>query len=1242
MRLAQLRGTLLCLLAALVLEGAGFAQTTGTIRGTVKDPSGALIPGAKITAILQATQAKREAATDNGGVYEFPAAPVGVYTVEVEAPGFSKFVQKDVEVTLGHVIMADVTLQLGTVTQEVTTVAAAPLIETASTQLGAVMNSRAVVDLPLNTRDTYQLLQLQPGVQSQTGAGLFYGSDSPGSVSVNGGRGRSNNFMVNGGDANDQFANLPAIQPSPDTIQEFRVLTNTFDAEFGRNSGSVVDVVTKSGTNEFHGDVYEFFRNTVLDARGFFDTVRPDFHQNQFGGTLGGPIKKDRLFFFGSYEGRRIVEGTSSEVVTVPTVAERNGDFSAGTTFAGALSDANVASVLNARPGCASAVAAAGGAPIAANTPYASIFPNNTIPASCFDSTALDLMNQFVPLPNVGSNQFQTVPNSDNNANQFTTRIDYTINDRQQLTGYYYFNDGVQFEPFSFFQAAGANVPGFGANFATRGQQANLTHTWTMNPTTVNEFRFSYFREGQGQLNAPMHTALVQDSCKTVPASQCFSDPNNPSFGITPGLGPKYEGVPFITVSGGFVIGNNFEGQLPQFGNTFQWSDNLSKVIGKHSLKFGADIRRQQFNQTLYFNVNGDYTFSPGGSNDVGFDDVIPNYLLGLPATYTQGSAQLEAVRSSSFYFYGQDSWKIRPNVTLNYGLRWELNTPLADKYNRIQTFRPGQPTKVYPCQLSAASAQSLGLGAGPTDCNPGSAGQSVFPLGLVVPGDTGIPPGLTQTYYKSFAPRIGLAWSPGGSGKTSIRTGFGLFYNPVEQLVLEQFSAEPPFGGSSSFTSTLFNTPFEGQNGSISPNPFNGILNPTPGQPVDWSRFRPILLFGQFLPHLRSQYSEQYNFTVQRQITQNLVLQVGYVGSQGHRLLVTHDLNYSNPQTCLDLIALSNSNPSAVLTGPGGAQTTCGSFAEDAEFYVPAGMIPSGMTIHLPYGSTPTVSGGPNSPALTLVGLRQYSSPFCQPTTGAGCPPDGVPVFSSIFAQDTIGNSNYNSLQASLEKRFSKGLQFQLAYTWSKSFDYGSSFEDILNPLNFASNYSLSQFDARQRFVFSFVWQLPTPHLQGFAGKLANGWQTSGILTFQSGFPIRIFSSADTELQNSVDFLQPGQPDLVAPFRTLNPRGPGHLAFDPSGFATPALGTIGGTPRTLCCGPGISNFDFALLKNTAVTEHTQLQFRAEFFNIANHAQFDNPTAAIGNSGDFASSTFGQVVQARDGRLIQFALKLIF
>ncbi len=280
----------------------------------------------------------------------------------------------------------------------------------------------------------------------------------------------------------------------------------------------------------------------------------------------------------------------------------------------------------------------------------------------------------------------------------------------------------------------------------------------------------------------------------------------------------------------------------------------------------------------------------------------------------------------------------------------------------------------------------------------------------------------------------------------------------------------------------------------------------------------------------------------------------------------------------------------------------------------------------------------GPNNPAITLVGLRPYSSPLCEPSTGIGCPQDGIPVFGSIYPADNIGNSNYNSLQISAEKRASHGLQFQAAYTFSKSFDYGSSFEDTINPIDFRRGYSLSQFDARHRVVFSYIWQLPVPQLQGAAGRLADGWSVSGITTFQSGFPIRITSNADLELQNSFAFLTAGEPDIVAPFHKLNPRGPNHLAFDRGSFAQPvALGVIGNSPRTVCCGPGIDNIDFALLKDTFVAERAQLQFRAEFFNLFNRAQFVNPD---GNVSDGA--TFGTVVRARDPRLIQFALKLIF
>jgi hypothetical protein len=508
----------------------------------------------------------------------------------------------------------------------------------------------------------------------------------------------------------------------------------------------------------------------------------------------------------------------------------------------------------------------------------------------------------------------------------------------------------------------------------------------------------------------------------------------------------------------------------------------------------------------------------------------------------------------------------------------------------------------------------------------------------------------LTQTYHKAFAPRIGIAWSPGTSGKTSIRAGWGMFYNPIEQLVLEQFSAEPPFGVSTFPVNTLFNTPFVDQGGPklVYPNPANGILQAPRGQPVDWGLFRPILLFGQFQPNMRSQYSDQYNLTIEHQLRTDLKLMVGYVGSQGHRLLATHDLNYGNPQTCLDIAALAGHNPANVTSY--GSPGSCGQFSADGQFSVlldpSAASDPTNpiSTFHMPDGTTQPLNGQ----SLNFVGLRRYSSPQCNPLTGAGCPADQVPVFSSIFAQDTIANSAYNSFQASLDKRFGHGLQFTAAYTFSKSFDEASSFEGILNPIDPSRSRSLSTFDARHRIVVSYYWELPKTRFSGVGGQILNGWAISGITTFQTGFPIRIISSADNELMYSFDFELPGEPDQLKPFKTLKPQstcfsGVCNYFFDPSTFTEdtsidPSLfGRIGNARRTICCGPHISNTDFALLKTFKISETKRVDFRAELFNIFNHTQFFNPD---GNSSD--GTQFGQVIQARDPRLVQFALKLFF
>src|SRR5215470_2807739 len=1010
-----------------------YAQSTGgRIRGTVTDQSGATVATANVVITNQANGSQRDTQTGANGEYMFLEVPVGTYEIEVNQTGFKKYVRKGIVLDLNQILSVDVVLQVGTATETIEVTGAPPLVDTTSTQLGAVVGERAVSELPLAQRDTYQLLQLQPGVQSQLGVDNLYGSDRAGVVSVNGGRGRDNNFTVNGGDGNDQFANLPAIQPSPDSIEEFRVLTNTFDAEYGRNSGAVINVVTKSGTNDIHGNLYEFFRNQALNAKGFFDTTKLDDLQNQFGATLGGPIKKDKTFFFVTYEGDRLRKGTSSDITSVPTDAQRAGDFSA-TPLQGGVTTDFFAQTLNSRCGLNVPLPSTLPGPSSQQiVPYSTIFPDNIIPQQCMDQTALDLLSQYVPQGNVSDGVFQAGPLQHERSNQFTVKIDHELTKKQHLTGYYYFTQHYLAKPFAKFQAGGATVPGFGDLTDERIQQVNISHTWTIGSTSVNEARFTFFREGQGTFLHPQHTALVQDSCKTVATSDCFtdsSDPNN-ALGIHPNLGATREGVPYVNISGGFAIGNNFEGELPQKGNTYQFSDSFGKVVGKHSLKFGGDFRENQFDQRLYFNINGSYYIYGGGPNDPQASDgnLFANYLLGLNDNYIQGSAQDELIRSKGVYLFAQDSWKIKSNLTLNYGLRWELNTPLADIGKKVQTYRPGQNTKIYPCQLSQASIDNFQTNWGVA--NPDCANTGVIPTGLVVAGDDGVPTGLTSTYYKSFAPRIGLAWSPGakngllgrlfgGPGKTSIRAGFGIFYNPIEQLVMEQFSAEPPFGGSSSIYNTMFNLPFQYQDGSSAPNPFNGILNPPRNQPVDWSLFRPILLYGQAAPHIRSQYAEQYNLTIQREVAKDLVLELAYVGRQGHRLLATQELNPGNPQTCLDL----NQIPSLGIG-------TCGQFGADTEYDIPAGSIPQGFTLHMPYGSVSTITG-PNPTDIKLVGIRPFSSPNCEPTTGAGCPVDSTPMFSNIFQQGTISSSAYNAFQASLEKRFSHGLQFTAAYTF-------------------------------------------------------------------------------------------------------------------------------------------------------------------------------------------------------------------
>ena len=516
---------------------------SGRILGRVADPTGAVLSAAKITLTNEATGISRDANTNDSGDYTFVDVAPGTYTVQFELTGFKKNVQKSVIVDVNQVVTLNSTLQIGGSQETVEVTSEAPQVDTTSTQLGAVINDRSVNELPLNTRDTYQFLQLQPGVQSQLGSSgsLFAGSDDPGSVSVNGGRTRANNFSVNGGDANDQFVNTPTIQPTPDAVEEFRVITNTFDAEYGRNSGSVVNVITKSGGNTFHGNLYEYFRNTLLDSRGYPDTTKPQLNQNQFGGTFGGPIKKDRTFFFLSYEGRRIRDGVPGQLLNVPTGTPSlttptgirwrfhcsrrfscayicqpdRGWWNLGLVRCRCSRTAGPAcNASGVNTSCPTAIANVGGTTPAAGVPWSSVFPTGVIPSavpgpgSLQFAAAVRSRSQHRDRPESGrsrrDNQRRQVSRSASITRSMTIRASPRITTSMTT---------VNSIPTTLSRQPAPTVPGFGNDNNLRYQQWNFTHTWTINNALVNEAHFTYMREGELGYIKPQTTGTLTSTC---------------------------------------------------------------------------------------------------------------------------------------------------------------------------------------------------------------------------------------------------------------------------------------------------------------------------------------------------------------------------------------------------------------------------------------------------------------------------------------------------------------------------------------------------------------------------------------------------------------------------------------------------------------------------------------------------------------------------------------------------------
>lgn len=1172
----------LVLIVLTMMFGAGgklHAKVSAGISGMVTDSSGAVVVGASVqvkgveTGIVQTRQ------TNVDGFYAFVDLQPGNYDIEVSQTGFNTFRQAGVLLDVNSAKVLNINLKVGQVSEKVEVSTAAIELDTASTQNGEVIRAQTITAVPLVKRSYTDLLALQPGV-TPVSSGLAGGQGgqfsatgftfnnvsgdlNAGNLSVNGQRESANGFLLNGTTVQEFAFSGAGMIPNLDSIAEFRIVTNNFDAEYGNYAGGQINVITKSGTNRFHGSAFEFLRNRSFDARNYLSPVRDDHKQNEFGGTLGGPIVHDKLFFFGDYQGNRVIIGQSGSTGTfvVPTEAERSGDFSAvAASMTGTVQG----------PAWAQALSSTLGYPVTQGENYYSsgcadtatcVFPGAQVPATAFSVPSQNLL-QFIPPGNAGDGVFSPVAAPIRLTDDKTSgRMDYNSH-LGLFTGYYFFDQYRQSTPNIF-------LPGFGSDNTGRSQIVEIGDSKTLGAASVNELRV-----GLTRLRFLMHKPTGGND--VTPKSLGFEEGPD-TLGISPSL-PQYAHVPNIHLNNNLSFGAS-GGALGVTETTVQVLDNFSKVIRTHTLTFGGQFR---YNQLTEYNggSNGDFFFN-GAETGVDFAD----FLIGAPTGYSQGQGYPSYGRSRYIGLFAQDSWRIRSNLTLNYGLRWDVSRPWSEKNGQLETLVLGLESTRFP----------------------GS------PTGWVFPGDPGIPSTLAPTRYNNFAPRLGLAYSPssdggvlkaltGGPGQTSIRVAWGKFYSTFEGATNFNEIGDAPFGAFyGSPVPPEFVTPFVDRGtGNIEGQRFPVPL-PTTSTVINWANFLPIGTSPAFWYRNVLPYTEEYQLSVQRQLGSGTLLTASYVGSQGHHLLSSLEANPGDPALCLSVF-----DPSQVTDG-----NTCGPNKENG--------------VYLP------VTGG------TINSTR---GPF-----GGNFSSDGYFM--------TIGKSGYNSAQFSLRQRISR-LEFLAGYTYSKSLDNGSGYGEQINFVR-PNERSLSSFDIRHNFVVSYDYQLPFDRFGG-PNRLVKGWRLSGITRFATGIPVTLVETDDASLLGTG-----GAGAISLPIDTPNfaggsvkigdPRSPTTPYFDTSLFTPEASllapGKLGNSRRRFFSGPGLNNWDMALLKDTLIREGMNLEFRAELFNAFNHAQFNLPDGNITDTQTVNNDTgrlqgFGMITSAKDPRIMQLSLKLLF
>ncbi|MBS1840877.1 MAG: TonB-dependent receptor [Acidobacteria bacterium] len=1222
---------LLFISIAFVGASAARADVTGSILGSVKDRSQGVVAGAKVVVTNAETNFSQETVSAADGTFRFLVLPVGTYRLSLTANGFRPFDETGIVLKVNDQLRFDIVLDVGNVNEKVEISANAVQVQTENTQLGDVIDSKKMLALPLNGRSYIDLLGLQAGVAPATSGSIqqdrpVSGGLNPGNISVNGQRETANAFLVNGGDVSEGRNLGAGLVPNLDSVEEFRLITNSFDAEYGKFSGAVMNAITKSGTNSFHGDVFEFLRNDKFDAKNYFFGGKSELRRNQFGYVLGGPVWKNHLFFFSDYQGTREVQGAET-VATVLTADQRQGNIDP-TLFTATDSNGNPIPTSVDGSYWAQVLSSRLGYTVNPGEPYAQIkvidpsvpvlgyrldpcpatgpsigqcvFAGGSIPQNAWATPSTNYL-PLIPNATNSASQNNFVDNSGKNSttdNKFGERVDLNNQKTGNWSWYYHIDNTTVNNALAGF----ANVPGFPASTSSRAQTFVMSNIKTIGTTAVNEARVSFFR-----------TALHKDNpAGAFPTLASLGFVTGGNFGIIPLAGYK-EYAPQISMS---LIGLNLG--YPTL-NTFQpnttyvASDAFSKSIGKHTWKFGGEFRYLQVNERNYASPNGQFVFD---GTVTGSD--VADFLLGATSNvgsngpYTQAALQLLDSRTRYGGAFAQDSWKVKPNLTLNLGLRWEVSMPWYDTQGKIQTFVPGLQSKVFP----------------------------LSPTGLVFPGDPGIPKTLAPTRYKNFAPRLGFAYSPGfsdgplgkifgGPGKTSIRAAYGIYYTSVEDLNLFYEVADAPFGLYwTSPVSVMFDEPFRIRASGAPLGQRFPFTAPIPGAPsnqtLDFSVYEPLNFFPGYNIHNRLPYGEHFNFSIQRELSKSTVLTLAYVGTGGHHLITQNESNPGDPALCQQLTA------QGAIDVTNGGSAGCGPGQENDVFQLPSAAVPCDSPTTVP------LAGCVYSTRHTLLNPN-----FC-----AG----GAQICFGSGNTNTLttANSIYHAGEITVERK-ANDFTFLAAYTFSKAIDDSSAFGDLVNFANPKLSRGLSSSDITHNFVVSYVWAIPFDRaFKNLPKRLTQGWQMQGITRFATGFPIQMNQSNDdisltgspaTDMPDRVgpvQILDPRKVNTACP--TYDPNTPGSgtgCYFLPGAFApNSTFGTFGTSNRRFFHGPGFNNSDFGFLKRTQIKEAIAFDIRVEFFNIFNHAQFNNPG---GNIND--PSSFGIVTSAQPPRIGQISAK---